>query len=94
MAVASIIKKISGKNRAVIDSTHLINKNIIFSGNNDADHICEIHKSLHGHNYSNLRPHYTQALCEDTFSLACKVVHNILSRVRGFVTNNNELEIG
>jgi hypothetical protein len=39
--IASLIKEISGKNASAIDITHYNNKAILYSGNNDIDHISE-----------------------------------------------------
>jgi hypothetical protein len=46
--IASLIKELSGKSTSVIYCTHCINKAVLFSGNNDIDHISEVFNSLDG----------------------------------------------
>jgi hypothetical protein len=39
MGIVSLIKGMSGKRASVTDSTHCINKEIIYSGGNDVAHV-------------------------------------------------------
>jgi hypothetical protein len=83
--IASLIKKMSGKNASVINSTYCSNKAVVCSWNNNVDHTSEVLNSLDRQITISIDPILHRPSAKIHFPLRIQIMSNIFMFISNIV---------